>query len=68
MAQYNGSIELISGIKQANNGNFPLVDASAVQVDDTGKRLNEALQELTNISGITVDETELRNMLTEVLE
>ena len=31
---YNGSIELISGIKQKNNGNFPLVDATAVRVDD----------------------------------
>jgi len=45
MAQYNGSIELISGIKQANNGTFPLVDASAVQVDDSGKRLDVALEE-----------------------
>ena len=31
---YNGSIELISGIKQKNNGKFPLVDASAIRVDD----------------------------------
>lgn len=46
MAQYNGSVELISGIKQANNGNFPLVNASAVQVDDTDKRLDVALAEL----------------------
>lgn len=46
MAQYSGSIELISGIKQANNGNFPLVEASAIQVDDTDKRLNTILAEL----------------------
>ena len=46
MAQYNGSIELISGIKQANDGNFPLVEASAIQVDDVGKRLNVVLTEL----------------------
>lgn len=48
MAKYNGTIELISGITQANDQDFPLVDASAVQVDDTGKRLDEALEELSN--------------------
>lgn len=37
---YNGSIELISGIKQANNGTFPLVDASAVRITDT-QRLSD---------------------------
>ena len=41
---YNGSVELISGIKQKNNGTFPLVDASAVQVDDE-TRLDETLQD-----------------------
>ena len=43
MAEYNGSIELISGIKPKNNGEFPLVNARDVQVDDTGKRLDEVL-------------------------
>lgn len=57
MAEYNGSIELISGIKQANNGDFPLVDASAVQVDDTGKRLNEALEEMRSASYPIVEPT-----------
>lgn len=32
---YDGSVELISGIKQANNGTFALVDASAVRITDT---------------------------------
>ena len=32
---YNGSVELISGIKQKNNGTFPLVDAAAVRIDDS---------------------------------
>lgn len=44
---YEGSVELISGIKQANNGTFPLVDASAVRVTDS-KRLNEALTDIGN--------------------
>lgn len=53
MAKYKGSVELISGITQKNNGNFPLMDASAVQVDDSGKRLNEILEEIKNGSAIT---------------
>lgn len=39
---YKGSVELISGITQKNNGDFPLVDASAVRVTDE-KRLDEVL-------------------------
>lgn len=42
---YNGSVELISGIKQANNGTFPLVDASAVRVSDD-KRLDAVVSEV----------------------
>lgn len=44
MGKYKGSIELISGLKQANNQDFPLMDASAIQVDDEGTRLDEALK------------------------
>lgn len=53
---YEGSVELISGIKQANNGTFPLVDASAVRVTDS-KRLDAALTDLNdgkaNVSSLT---------------
>ena len=52
MAKYNGSVELISGLKQANNQDFPLVDASAVQVNDNGDRLDEVLNEKLNKSEI----------------
>lgn len=31
---YNGSVTLISGIVQKNNGKFPLVDATAIRIDD----------------------------------
>ena len=48
MAKYNGSVELISGITQKNGQDFPLVDASAVQVDESGKRLDEALKDNFN--------------------
>ena len=51
---YNGSIELISGIKQKNNGNFPLVDATAVRVDDA-TRLD------TKLANMTEDIEEIRN-------
>jgi len=52
MAKYNGSVELISGLKQANNQDFPLVDASAVQVNDNGDRLDKVLNEKLNKSEI----------------
>ena len=46
MAAYKGSVELISGITQKNGGKFALMDAKAVQVDDTDKRLDEKLKEM----------------------
>ena len=56
MAAYSGSVTLISGITQKNNGTFPLVNAPAVQVDDTGKRLDAKLAELEgSISNIDTD-------------
>ena len=32
MAEYKGSVSLISGLTQANSGTFPLIDSSAVNV------------------------------------
>lgn len=51
LSNYKGSIPLISGIKQANDGDFPLVEAHAVLVDESGTRLDTKLEELTNQSG-----------------
>lgn len=45
---YNGSVELIGGLKQKNNGSFALVDATAVRVDDA-MRLGVALELLQDI-------------------
>lgn len=39
---YNGTIDLISGIRQVNGRDFPLVDASAVRIDDN-TRLDDVL-------------------------
>ena len=46
---YEGSIELIAGLKQANNLDFPLVDASAVRIDDN-TRLDDFVENLEEIS------------------
>lgn len=40
MAEYNGTIDLISGIRPKNNGKFPLVEAKDVQMPD-GTRLSD---------------------------
>lgn len=62
---YNGSIELISGITQKNNQDFPLMDAHSVQVDEAGKRLDEKLNELADM-GIT--EADKAQIVEEVLQ
>jgi len=43
---YIGSTELASGLKQKGDKDFPLVEAGAVQVDETGKRLDEKLESI----------------------
>ena len=50
LTNYSGNVELISGIKQKNDGDFPLIEAHSVQVDETGKRLDELLDGLGNSS------------------
>lgn len=42
---YNGSIELISGITQKNNGTFPLVDSGDIRVTDE-VRLDEKISDI----------------------
>ncbi len=49
---YNGSIELISGLKPKNNGDFPLVNAPDVQVDDDGTRLPAMLAKITEVQSV----------------
>lgn len=46
MAEYNGSIELISGITQKGGGTFPLAAAKDIQVDDDGTRLDGKLADI----------------------
>lgn len=49
---YNGSIELISGLKTKNGGDFPLVNAPDVQVDDDGTRLPVMLAKITEVQSV----------------
>lgn len=55
LENYTGSVELVSGIKQKNNGDFPLMEAHSVQVDEDGKRLDKSLEEFNEL-GLSVDE------------
>ena len=54
---YTGSVELISGIVQKNNGTFPLVDASAVRVTDN-KRLDVEIEGLENLVAVSTTQPE----------
>ena len=49
---YNGSVELISGIKPKNGGTFPLVNAPDVQVDEVGTRLPAMLAKITEVQSV----------------
>lgn len=49
---YNGSVELISGLKPKNGGTFPLVNAPDVQVDEDGTRLPAALAKITEVQSV----------------
>ena len=43
---YTGSIDLISGIRQKNNGTFALAEANAIQTRDDGTRLDAELDSI----------------------
>lgn len=49
---YNGSVELISGIKPKNGGTFPLVNAQDVQVGEDGTRLPVTLDKITEVQSV----------------
>lgn len=52
------AIEVISTIKPKNNGDFPIVEAQDVAVDDKGTRLNEKLENMA-VNTPTFDLTKL---------
>lgn len=60
--EYQGSIELIGGLKPKNNGSFPLMEAKDIQVDPEGTRLDDALNRINTSVILTLAEyQELEN-------
>lgn len=60
--EYQGSIELIGGLKPKNNGSFPLMEAKDIQVDSEGTRLDDALNSINTSVILTLAEyQELEN-------
>ena len=60
LKNYDGSIDLISGIRQKNNGDFPLMDAHAVQTREDGTRLDAEIEEIRSMTasgGIAITTT-----------
>lgn len=52
---YNGTIDLISGIRPKNGGSFPLMDAHDVQTQEDGTRLDAELLALRALGLSVVD-------------
>lgn len=46
LSNYMGNVELVDGLIQKNNENFPLLEANAVLVGDNDKRLDTELEEI----------------------
>ena len=66
---YNGSVELISGIKPKNGGTFPLVNAQDVQVGEDGTRLPVTLAKITEVKSVdALPETPDPNVLYMIRE
>lgn len=61
---YTGSITPISGLKPRNNGDFPLMEAHDIVVDEEGTRLDEKLASIG--SGGSVDLTEIERRLSAI--
>lgn len=56
LSNYKGSVTLISGIAQANGGDFALMEASAIQTQEDGTRLDTELNSIqTNITNLKTD-------------
>lgn len=51
LPNYNGSIDLISGLRPKNNGTFPLMEAHDVLVASDGTRLDAKLTEIISLVG-----------------
>ena len=61
---YNGTIDLISGIRPKNNGTFPLMDAHDIQTQEDGTRLDAELIALRAL-GLTVVDGQICQIIKE---
>ena len=59
--KYNGSVSLMAGITQMD-GDYALVEAHAVQIDEEGTRLDE---ELNNIKDSILTENDVKEIIAE---
>lgn len=72
MAEYNGSIELISGLIQKNNADFPLMEASAVafyeevQLDDGSTAIQE-IRLPDKLKQVGISETEKTDLINSAI-
>ncbi len=48
LTNYNGNVEMIAGLKQVNDADFPLMEANAIQTREDGTRLDEELNSIHN--------------------
>lgn len=62
---YNGTIDLISGIRPKNGGSFPLMDAHDIQTQEDGTRLDAELIALRAL-GLTVVDGQICQIIKEV--
>ena len=56
LSNYGGSVTLISGLTPKNNGDFPLMEAHDVVVDESGTRLDEKLASLEQSLTASINE------------
>lgn len=61
LSNYKGSTTLISGLTPKNGGDFPLMEAHDIVVDNAGTRLDAKLEALEN--ALTTSITEIDNLV-----
>lgn len=70
--EYKGSVTLISGLRQANNGKFPLVDATAVQYkneeneDGTFKSVEQKIDEIAGDNSKFATSEDVDNIISDL--
>ena len=61
LENYNGSVQLMAGITQKGGEDFALIEANAIQVDENGGRLDEAMEKLVYLNEEDNENTEVED-------